>query len=80
MARTTAAISPVKQIDTGTYLFFGHPIPKQIVSVHDRYDPMCDGLTIMWVTRDFGAHSMTMNNPIDNDQITAVLTAMRMSC
>lgn len=80
MAKTTATIDPVKQIDTGTYLFFGRPVPKQIISVHERYDPMWGGLTIMWITSDLGGHSMTMNNPIDNDQITAVLAAMRMSC
>lgn len=79
MAINTAA-SPIKLVDTGRYTFYGYDVPKNVYTIRMMRQVETDSDVVDWICRNGSVHSMTIHQPVDTDQIIAVLAAMRMSC
>lgn len=63
---------------------FGYPVPKNIRAVDHSFDVVREGVTIAWATygdpQDKPWHHMEVSMPITEEQITALLVAMKLSC
>ena len=80
MAVTTVPESVFKHLDTGVYTLFGQPVPKNILQVEVGND-LDGGRKVMWVTKNdpWRTHKMCISD-VDNDTVTAVIAAMRLTC
>jgi hypothetical protein len=78
MAVTTGS-DPIRLVDTGVYSFYGYRIPENVTYVemiHDVYG----GYVIRWVSKpNASKHSIDFPHPTE-ENILAVLAAMRLSC
>jgi len=63
----------------GSYIL-GHRIPDGVRFVQSGRDVLSDGYTVFWINAGQGVHNMTLQEPIDDDSIVALMTAMRLSC
>lgn len=79
MAVTTVS-DPVRKVDTNMYSMWGYPIPPNVTAVEVRDDLMNDIKVVRWrVKGDPDIHTMDLPHVTD-DNIRAVLTAMRLTC
>lgn len=63
----------------GSYIL-GHRIPDGVRFLQSGRDMLTDGYTVFWINEKKGVHNMTLQEPIDDDSITALIVAMRLSC
>lgn len=81
MAKTTATIDPIKQIDTGTYLFYGRPVPRNVSNMTWQISPDWGDPIVLWTVRGSPeVHRFAFTNEVTSETILAALVAMRMSC
>ena len=62
---------------------FGYPIPDNVKAVDHAYDVLTDGVRVAWETYSAPKeswHHMTLKRPITEEQITALIVAMKLSC
>lgn len=63
---------------------FGYPIPDNVKAVDHSYDVLTDGVRVAWATYTDPQgklwHNMTLERPITEEQITALIVAMKLSC
>ncbi len=63
---------------------FGYPIPDNVKAVDHSYDVLTDGVRVAWATytdpQEKLWHYMTLERPITEEQITALIVAMKLSC
>jgi len=79
MAATTAP-NPFRQMDTGVYSFFGYPVPANITNMSREHDLLNEGYVIRWKIK--GSNEIfSMDFPhATEENILAVIAAMRLSC
>lgn len=63
----------------GSYIL-GHRIPDGVRFLQSGRDLITDGYTVFWINEEKGVHNMTLQDPINDDSIVALVTAMRLSC
>lgn len=63
----------------GAYIL-GHRIPDGVRFLQSGRDLLTDGYTVFWINQEKGVHNMTLQDPITDDSIVALVTAMRLSC
>jgi len=63
----------------GCYIL-GHRIPDGVRFLQSGRDMLTDGYTVFWINAEKGVHNMTLEEPITDDSIVALVTAMRLSC
>jgi hypothetical protein len=63
---------------------FGYPIPDNVKAVDHSYDVLTDCVRVAWATYSDPQvklwHQMTLERPITEEQITALIVAMKLSC
>lgn len=70
----------IRTVDTGVYTFFGYPVPPNVAAVEMSINPIDYGRNIRWVCHGSKqVHSMDFEHATE-ENILAVLTAMRLSC
>ena len=64
----------------GSYLL-GHRIPDGVRFLQTTPSIMFDGYNVFWINSEKGAvHQMEVHNPVTEESVITLLTAMRMSC
>jgi hypothetical protein len=63
----------------GSYIL-GQRIPDGVRFLQSGRDLLTDGYTVFWINQEKGVHNMTLQEPINDDSIVALVTAMRLSC
>lgn len=58
---------------------FGEPIPDNIVRVDHWYDVMEHGVWIGWITKTGLKDKFLLRNPVEREQVVALIVMMRMS-
>lgn len=79
MAATTVS-DAIRAVDTGVYTFFGYRIPPNVADVEMSINPRDYCRNVRWVC--YGSkqvHSMDFEHATE-ENILAVLAAMRLSC
>jgi hypothetical protein len=72
--------SPIRHVDTGRYTFFGYPMPPNVVAATMQDDLLNNMHKVRWrVKSDPDIHEMDFPYPTE-ENILAVLAAMRLTC
>jgi hypothetical protein len=63
---------------------FGYPVPYNVKAVDHSYDILTDSVLVAWATftdpQDKPWYSMSLVRPITEEQILALIVAMKLSC
>jgi hypothetical protein len=79
MAINTAS-NPFRHVDTGIHTFFGYRVPENVVNATMQDDIYNDMRKVRWrVKGDPSIHEMDFPHATE-ENILAVLAAMRLSC
>jgi len=79
MAITTVS-SPLRQVDTNTYTFFGYLVPPNVSAATMQDDRLNDMKRVRWrVKGDPNIHEIDFPHATE-ENILAVLAAMRLTC
>jgi hypothetical protein len=79
MALTTVS-DPIKHVDTGRYTFFGYPLPDNVAAATMQDDRLNNMQKVRWrVKGDPDIHEIDFPHATE-ENILAVLAAMRLSC
>jgi hypothetical protein len=79
MAVTTVN-DAIRHVDTGRYTFFGYPVPENVSALIMSDNRDWDSKTIKWrVKGDSTIHEIDFPHATE-ENILAVLAAMRLSC
>ncbi len=80
MAKITGA-EPIRYIDTGTFTFFGHPVPRNVADMVWQLTCEWGHPEVVWKVRGNDVvHRFTFEDKVTTETILAALVAMRMSC
>lgn len=72
--------SPIRQVDTGVYTFFGYPVPENVSAATMQDDIYNVMQKVRWrVKGDPDIHEMDFPHATE-ENILAVLAAMRLTC
>lgn len=63
----------------GSYIL-GHRIPDNVRFLQSDHSIMFDGYNVFWLSDAEGVHQMEVHNPVTEESIITLLTAMRMTC
>lgn len=71
--------NPIRLVDTGVLTFFGHPVPSNVTNMASDYDMLNGGKIIRWRVKGiYEVFSMDFPEATE-ENILAVLAAMRLS-
>ena len=77
---TNTVPDDIRAVDTGVYTFFGYRVPPNVANVEMSINPIHYGRNVRWVCHDNKqVHSMDFEHATE-ENILAVLAAMRLSC
>lgn len=72
--------NPIRTVDTGVYTLFGYPVPSNVAAVEININPDNHCRNVRWVCHTSKQiHTMDFEYATE-ENILAVLAAMRLSC